>query len=199
MNNTKFKNLSKSLSRVMTLIMLLAAFSLSLTSCDNKNSEPIDDNTVDYKQTYDFISEIILDENGQLWYTPSGNTPGLYVFPVENAEQSLAICEGFIDRVWNGENTNVSLGEYGTISLRKSTEEGVFHEISFNLQGLPSFTLNLGTLQYCLNENMRVPDIPYSVRYVCVNCKKQFKDKPKKCDKCGGTSFKTITSNRVDL
>ena len=190
--NKLLKNIRKPI-----LFFILASITVSLSAYrDDDTGELIEAETwSDNITTYYCISDLILDENGNLRYTPSVYTPGLYVFPVENARQSLSICEGFIGREWDGNDTKISLGKYGSITLRKSSVQGVFNEIDFNLTDRPVFTLRLATPQHCRTENAYMANFKPRGLYMCNHCKKKTsQENTAKCKFCCGTSFSLVAN-----
>jgi non-specific serine/threonine protein kinase len=175
-------------SRLM-LISLFVILGAALSSCDD--NEPQQDSTQKDEaldeEEYNRIKGYILNEFDEIWFSPSDDSKNIRLFAAQNEEQSHALCEGVINKEWDGNDVTISYGEYGSVSVTPSIENGVYDEISFNLKEIQPFTLFIASQEYCAKENSTSSATVDVVWWECETCLERYKNNPPEaaCRICG--------------
>ena len=118
---------------------------LSLASCSSDGDEP-EMNPADALARYESIVKLMYYADGTPRYTPT-ETENIYVAVAHTYEGAQSFCNEIAGGNWDGTNTTLDLGEYGTVKVsapdREMAAMGVYNEISVNLKGYTAFTLKI--------------------------------------------------------
>lgn len=130
----------KKLLKLMMLAVMVSAFS----SCSDDDEPEAADNTA--KVQYENIVNMVYDTDGLPRYTPS-NHDGIYLAVAADDEVSHHYVEKVIGKNWDGKQTTIDLGEYGTVKLNGNnpelTAEGIYDEFTVNVKDYTPFTLKI--------------------------------------------------------
>ncbi len=133
-----------------------------------------------------YLRDFVLDKDGNVVY-PESTTKGIYLLPTVS-ENAHKYTETIINDKWNGESLRYVLADgKGYINIENAPKEGVFVSLNFAVAGIPQFTLEIASEEYCSSENaLARPSTSY---YVCKKCGRYYSSKPSECGTCHGTSF----------
>lgn len=129
------------------LKFLFIALTMSIfTGCSSNDDEP-ENTDMQMKQQYEaIVSRVYQPESGEPIFTAS-QVEGVYLAVANSQEVSRRFCGFVIGSDWNGTNTTVSLGDYGSIRLfsadANSQSQGIYHQILVNVKDHRSFTLKI--------------------------------------------------------
>lgn len=167
-------------------VLLLIAVVFSTYSCSS-NEEP--ENNTSSNQA-EWIRQAVVDSKGEIAF-PASAKAGVYLLPAEDADMGRNLCEGIIAEKWDGNALKLSLDDDGSINLSPSSKEGVYYELLFKVKGIPSFTLEVASPEYCESENSRPSTDGRGGFWQCNNpsCRHKFFVHPSKCCFCNGVSF----------
>lgn len=191
--------MKKSIISSLILIVLFVILGASFSSCDD-NDAPQESNKKDEvldEEEYNRIKGYILNEFDEIWFSPSDVSKNVRLFAAQNKQQSHALCKGFINKEWDGNEITISYGDYGSVSMTPSIESGVYDEIRFNLKDITPFTLYIATPEYCAKENSTSTGSVDIIWWECENCLERYKNNPpERCEMCllgkDFTSFRPI-------
>ncbi len=128
--------------------------SLAFVGCSSDNEPEADSKA---QEEYNLILGIVTTPDGEIVFQNIAGDPAERGMVVYGEAESKQFCEVLLRGAWNGKNTTRTLpGGYGSLSISKSDEDGVFHIVKFNLKGYAPFTLKLATAEYFNSDNAAV-------------------------------------------
>lgn len=175
--------------------MLLFFGACTLSSCSDDDAPEA--NAFTGAQQADFIKSMVLTSKGDIAFTPA-DAEGVYMVAVDNedlAYQEASAAAGYLFLHTGTELFTLNDG-YGSVQLKKSTEDGIFLTESFQVKGIPSFTLQIVSEAYYHNNNI-IPPLPQGYNWVCMSCFKRFPEKCDTCPYCGGVVCQYGNSSEV--
>lgn len=166
------------------LALSMVLLTMFMTSCSDTEEPGL---STDNEIVYESIKLQTLSPEGTPLFTPHRDIAGMYVMAVDDSQKAYKFVESLMMTPWNGKLSTVNLGEYGYVRLAPGTDEGVFASLSFALKDCPTYTLQLGTEEYCnsvntesvWNEKLQLWECPkcsYTTRFqypYCPNCEYQ--------------------------
>ena len=94
------------------------------------------------------LKEWLLDQDGNVMFNKT-NIEGLYIIGVEFEEDAVSLAGIYAGEDFKGESYTRSLsGKKGTVEVTRSQENGVFYDVLFNVETIPSFTLRIADTNY---------------------------------------------------
>lgn len=178
----------------ITFAITLALTASFVVACSSDN-EPAATSQMTGKEKAEFIKSQVLNSNGDIDFYSSADNSGVYLIPVRDDEEAIGLAKTLsCSQSWDGTDKTVELGDgYGTVRLMPGNKEGVFTSVVMNVKGIPFFTLELATLEYCQNENGSTTQ--KAVHYMCLKCFGVLRHHPDndKCPLCGNSPFKYKT------
>ena len=130
------------------MAILVSAFAFSFTSCssDDEPKMPSGEEIVTH------IESVVNSHLGELY----GNEAlDHLLLPVDNVAEAQEVVKAFIREEWNGQDYTYQVpGDYGRISIRKDSQEGLYYTLAFSINDHMPFTFQLCTPGYPENENL---------------------------------------------
>lgn len=130
-----------------TLKFLFLALTMAIfTGCSNNDDEP-ESTDMQMKQQYEAIVSRVYQPNSMEPIFTASQSEGIYLAVANSEEISRRFCSFVIGSDWDGTNTTVSLGDYGSVRLfsadADSQSQGIYHQILVNVKDHRRFTLKI--------------------------------------------------------
>lgn len=141
-------------------------------------------------EEYNLLLGTITTSDGEIAYSPISEDLAQMAKIAYSEADSRIFCEALLLAPWNGDNITRTLADgYGSFSILKSDEEGVFHIVNFNIKGYEPFSLKIATEEYFDNSNTTVAIGSHKATYYwrCSECGymiNESRGKPSSCPKC---------------
>lgn len=133
---------------------LSALMLMTFAGCSSDN-EPTPENSG--RDEYNLLLGTITTSGGDIAFQSLSEDASVKGMVVCNEAESKQFCEVLLHSSWDGKNTTRTLPDgYGSFSIVKSEEAGVFHTVNFNIKGYAPFTLKLATAEYFNNDNFAI-------------------------------------------
>lgn len=166
---------------IVKSIMAIIIAAVALTSC---SSDEPSDSKMTSEEFVTHLDTVLTGLSGQMLSADeSGNS--FYLLTPDKSDV-YDVCEQLTTEEWDGtDNIYNAPDNYGHIRIINGTVDGLYCVITFNVNGLKQFTLQLCTYEYTDNNNEKYP-----VRdgFVCRSCGrrhiKPIYNKEKKCQVC---------------
>lgn len=130
-----------------TLKFLFLALTMAIfTGCSNNDDEP-ENTDMQMKQQYEAIVSRVYQPNSIEPIFTASQSEGIYLAVANSEEISRRFCSFVISSDWDGTNTTISLGDYGSVRLfsadADSQSQGIYHQILVNVKDHRRFTLKI--------------------------------------------------------
>lgn len=133
--------------KLFLLPILAVLLSVSLYSCSD------DDSPKTGKEQVEYIKNVI-DKNSKKFFTKVDNTEGQYIMGAESTEKAQECCDCLLGIRWNGQKYTYTLNDkMGNVVITPNPKEGVYIRLIFDVEGIPTFTLDIASRTYYENNN----------------------------------------------
>lgn len=178
------KNLTFYALATMMLLGLSSVFcACSSDDDDNGNQQKAGDEAVAK------LKSVLLDSDNNVVFGEA-NEQGLYQIGLENQSDAQSLVANYVNNAgYTGEATLYTLPDgRGTVRVEKGSEDGIYYNVKFAVQGIPSMTLQVVEGPYMDNENKINAKTPYKCKDCGFNFK-LFNLAAKKCTSCGSINI----------
>ena len=180
------KNLTFYALATMMLLGLSSVFcACSSDDDDNGNQQKAGDEAVAK------LKSVLLDSDNNVVFGEA-NEQGLYQIGLENPSDAQSLVANYVNNAgYTGEATLYTLPDgRGTVRVEKGSEDGIYYNVKFAVQGIPSMTLQVVEENYMDKDNAYNTFIKYQCKKSSCGLKFKLHNLAEKvCPKCGSTEL----------
>lgn len=116
---------------------------VAFAGCSDNDEPEIPD--AQAKQIYETVVSKMYNQQTKTPVFTASNVEDVYMAVAEDAAKSQAFCEKIICGAWNGKDTYINLGAYGSVKVFETNEslstDGIYNKMYVNVKDYEPFTL----------------------------------------------------------